>query len=134
MSTDLPPQEPIEPILETNPDARQWGMLCHLSALATLILPSLGNIIGPLIVWLIKKDQYPFVDAQGKEALNFQISLTIYLYASSLILALTCIGTALLIVTIPALLIAGLVFTIIASLEANKGLSYRYPMTIRFLT
>ena len=58
-------------------DERMWGMLCHLSTFAGYLVP-FGNISGPLIVWLVKKDEYAFVDDQGKESLNFQISITIY--------------------------------------------------------
>jgi uncharacterized Tic20 family protein len=106
-------------------DERMWGMLCHLSGLAVLILPSFGNILGPLIVWLIKKDEYAFVDDQGKESLNFQISITIY----TLVLALTVIGIPLAI----GALIFGLVMTIIAAMKANGGEYYRYPLTIRLI-
>src|SRR5688572_10608492 len=57
------------------PDDRTWGMLAHLAALAGFIVPVVGNIVGPLIVWLTKKEQQPFVDDQGKESLNFQITM-----------------------------------------------------------
>ncbi|MEW6113824.1 MAG: DUF4870 domain-containing protein, partial [Thermodesulfobacteriota bacterium] len=58
--------------------ATNWGMLCHLSALLGLVLISFGHILGPLVVWLFKKNDDPFIDEQGKESLNFQISMTIY--------------------------------------------------------
>ena len=60
----------------TNKDERMWGMFCHLAALAGFIIP-FGNIIGPLIVWQIKKEEFPFVEDQGKESLKFQISIFI---------------------------------------------------------
>ncbi len=109
-------------------DTRMWGMLCHLSALCGYIGIPFGNIVGPLVIWLIKRDESPFIDAHGKEALNFQISMTIYAIIAG-ILVLAVIGILLL----PALIIAGLVFTIIAAVRANDGKSYRYPLTIRFL-
>ncbi len=59
-------------------DDRTWGILCHLSALAMLLGVPLGNLLGPLVVWLVKRDQSSFVDQQGREALNFQISITLY--------------------------------------------------------
>lgn len=65
---------PYAPAMEMDPQARQWGMLAHLVALAGFVFGPLGIIIGPLIVWLMKKDQYSFVNSQGKEALNFQIT------------------------------------------------------------
>jgi len=106
---------------------RTWGMLCHLSALAAFIFP-LGNIFGPLIVWLVKKDESPFVDDQGKESLNFQISFTIYCIFAA-ILSVILIGFILLI----ALGIAFLILVIIAAVKANEGEEFRYPFTIRLV-
>ena len=108
-------------------DERMWGMLCHLSTLSGYLIP-FGNIIGPLVVWLIKKDEYAFVEDQGKEALNFQISVMIYSIVSG-ILVFLIIGLPLLI----AVLIFDLVMTIVAAVKANEGEYYRYPLTIRFI-
>lgn len=107
-------------------DARLWGMLCHLSALAGAIIP-LGAIIGPLVVWLIKKNESEFVDDQGKESLNFQLTVLIAMVVSA-ILIIVVIGIFLLI----AVGIADLVFVIIASVKANSGERCRYPFAIRF--
>lgn len=112
---------------ENNAEARTYGMLCHLSALAGYIIP-VGNIIGPLIFWLLKRDQHPFVNEQGKESLNFQISVLIYALLAGL-LCIVFIGLLLL----PLIGIGSLVFIIIASVRANAGESYRYPLTIRFI-
>lgn len=122
---------------------RTWGMLCHLAAFAGLLLPSLGNIIGPLIVWLIKRDTSPFVDAHGKESLNFQISMTIYLYVGgavvfgfgillSLLLCLGSLMTIFLGLMLSCLAIFAIVYQIIAAARANDGGFLRYPLTIRF--
>ena len=108
-------------------DERMWGMLCHLSTFAGYLVP-FGNILGPLVVWLVKKDEYAFVDDQGKEALNFQISITIYSVVSG-ILILALIGIPLLI----AVIIFSVVMTVIAAIKANGGEYYRYPLTIRFV-
>lgn len=108
-------------------DENMWAMLCHISAFTVFFIP-FGNIISPLIIWLIKKDEFPFVDDQGKEALNFQITLTIYVIAAS-ILSIVLVGIPLLI----GFLIYGFVVTIIAAIKANDGEQYRYPMTIRFI-
>jgi len=108
-------------------DQNMWAMLCHLSALAGFIIP-FGNIIGPLVIWMIKKDVYPLVDDQGKEALNFQISMTIY-YVVAGILILILIGIPLLI----GLALFSLVVTIIAMVKASDGVAYRYPLTIRLI-
>lgn len=108
-------------ISTSSKDERMWAMFCHLS---TLLL----GIFGPLIVWLIKKDEYPFVDDQGKEALNFQISILIYIFVSAA-LSIVLIGIPLLF----AVAIFNLVVTIIAAIKSNSGERYRYPLCIRFI-
>jgi hypothetical protein len=117
---------------EINKDARQWAMFCHLAGLAGLLIPVIGNIVAPLIIWQIKKEEHPFVDEQGKEAVNFQISMSLYLLVSApiwLLLSFVCIG-----VFIPAAVgIVDLVFLLIAAVKTNSGLHYRYPLTIRFI-
>jgi hypothetical protein len=107
--------------------ARTWAMLCHLSAFAGLVGVPFGNILGPLVVWLIKKEEMPLVDREGKKSLNFQISMTIYGVVAA---ALTFI-----LIGIPLLIAVGilwLVCTIIASVKANGGQPYDYPLTIKF--
>lgn len=117
--------QPLSPEESTK---RTWAMLCHLTALAQYIGIPFGHIIGPLIIWLVKKDQMPEVDAHGKESLNFQISMSIYA-AVSAILIFVVIGIFLLI----AIGILDLIFIIIASVKAYNGEFYRYPLTIRFI-
>jgi hypothetical protein len=120
-------------------DARQWAMFCHLAALAQFVLPSFGNVIGPLVIWLVKKDQHPFIDDQGKEALNFQISMSLYMWllpAISGMLICLVIGIVLLplaIALVLALMAADVVLAIVAGIKASSGEAYRYPITIRFL-
>ncbi len=109
------------------PDEKTFGMLTHLSALLFLILPSFGNVIGPLVVWLLKKDQSEWIDRQGKESLNFQISITIYAILSG-ILVIVLIGFLLL----PLLFIFWLIFVIIASVKVSNGEEFHYPLAIRF--
>ena len=106
---------------EVSKDARMWGMLCHLLAIFT-------SFIAPLIIWLIKKKEDPFIDNQGKEALNFQITVAIASIVSGL-LCFACIGFVLL----PLVGIADIVFCIIATVKANSGIAYRYPVSIRFI-
>ena len=113
---------------EVNKDARMWAMICHLSGLAGLVVPVVGCIVGPLIVWQIKKEEFPFVDEQGKEAVNFQISMLIYGIVAGL-LCFACVGFVL----APAVAIFDLVFLLIAAVKANNGEHYRYPLTIRFI-
>ncbi|MCZ6614565.1 MAG: DUF4870 domain-containing protein [Chloroflexi bacterium] len=102
-------------------------MLCHLSTFSGWFIP-LGNILGPLIIWLMKREESPFIDAHGKEALNWQISATIY-FIVSFALAFVLIGFVLL----PALLVFDIIIVIIATVRANSGQAYRYPLTIRFI-
>ena len=122
-------QTPVETPLALAPDkdARMWAMLCHLSALS-LYFTGLGFIFGPLIVWLIKKDDHPFIDDQGKESLNFEISILLYYVVAGL--SIFCfVGFAL----VPLLHIFHVIFIIVASVKANSGEAYRYPLTIRFI-
>lgn len=110
-------------------DARMWAMFCHLTGLARFVVPvPFGGIIAPLIVWQVKKDEHPFVDENGKEAVNFQISVAIYLLAA-LLLCFLIIGIFLL----PAVAVFNIVFLIIAAVKANNGEHYEYPLTIRFI-
>lgn len=105
-----------------------WGMLCHLTALSAYVGIPFGHIVGPLVIWLIKKDELPFVDDQGKESLNFEISMSIYALIAGL-LCLILIGFVLLF----ALIIAHVVFVILATVKASNGERYRYPLTIKFI-
>ena len=103
------------------------GMLCHLLAFSGFIVP-FGTILGPLIFWLVKKDSDPYVDEQGKESLNFQISMMIYAIVSG-ILILLAVGVILL----PVVLLANLILTIIGTIKASKGEPWKYPVTIRLV-
>lgn len=151
---------------DNDQSARNWAMWCHLSSLAWLPLILLGfigiplpipfiNILGPLIFWLTKKEQHPFIDAHGKESLNFQISFTIYgviaFILFAFVIAVTCgiglsntsssqllsqIGIVLAVVGGVCSLIVGilqLVLIIFAAIKSKKGEFYHYPFTLRFL-
>jgi len=132
-----PPMAPLPGGLMRVPAPPQWvtpddcsmGMLCHLLAI-------ISGFIGPLILWLIKKDQSRFIDHHGREALNFHLSFLIYyicLFAVTFVLMFVFVGVFLLPVVFAALLCGHLVFPIIAAVAANRGEWYRYPLTIRFL-
>ncbi|MGS1078488.1 DUF4870 domain-containing protein [Pseudoxanthomonas beigongshangi] len=120
-------------------EERQWALFAHLSALVGGIVTSgwagsLGCFIGPLIIWLVKKDTMPFVDDQGKEALNFNITVGI-IFLVLFLLTIVTLGIGALI-TLPLMVIVGLawlVFTIIAAIKANNGEAYRYPLTLRLI-
>jgi len=108
-------------------EERTWGMFCHLVVFLGLIIP-FASIIGPLVIWLIKRDEMPFVDDQGKESLNFQITMMLATIVSALLM-FVLIGFVLIFVVI----IFQLVVIIIASIKANEGVYYRYPLSIRFI-
>jgi hypothetical protein len=124
-------QDVPQPPLQAAPpekDARTWGTICHLAALAAFIGIPFGNILGPLVIWLIKRNDYPFVDQQGKSALNFQISVTIYAILP-FILVFVIIGIPLLI----AIGVADLILVILAAVKAGDGQTFKYPLTIKFI-
>ena len=108
-------------------EAKQWAMFAHLSALVGFLIP-FGSILGPLLIWQIKKAEFPFVDDQGKEALNFQITVAIAVIVC-IVLMFVLIGMLLL----PVVGLAALVLTIIGGIKANSGETYRYPMTLRLI-
>jgi len=119
-------------------EERQWAMFAHLSALAGGLLTSAiggwGFFIGPLVIWLVKKDTMPFVEDQAKEALNFNITVSA-IFLALLILTFVTLGIGAL-VTLPLMLIVGiaaLVLIIMAAVKANDGIAYRYPMTLRLV-
>jgi uncharacterized Tic20 family protein len=109
-------------------EVRKWAMICHIIALVGLLGNGIGFLIAPLIVWLIKREDHPFIDQQGKEAVNFQITMFIILFIS-LILAFVLIGF--LFMFIVAFLMT--IFPIIAAIKANEGNDYKYPISIRFI-
>jgi uncharacterized protein len=141
MAEDQTPAPPpvIQPPPTTPPppdglasEARTWNMLCHLSALAGFIGIPLGNVLGPLIVWQIKKNEIPSVEIHGKAALNFQLTLLIVglvVGAVTVVGMLFCVGWFLLPVLI-LIGLSGIVFPIIAGIKANNGEDYKYPWSL----
>ena len=110
-------------------------MWCHMSALAGLIGVPFGNVLGPLIVWQIKKDEIPSVIEHGKAALNFQLTViiaAILTMIAAIILSFILIGFLLIPVAI-IIGICGAVFAVIAGLKANEGKEYRYPYSFTFI-
>ncbi len=112
---------------EPDRDARQWAMICHFAAALGFVFP-FGNLIGPLVVWQVKKDSHAFIDEQGKEALNFQLTVAIagivclvlmLVLIGFLLMGLLCIGTV--------------VLTIIGGIKAGEGKHYRYPFCLRLI-
>lgn len=140
-----PPKEPFashesKPVYEKSPggeyygpapddNSRQWGMLSHLLGLVIGLLTGFG-FVGPLIVLLTKKDEHPFIEDQANESLNFQITLLIYYLIAGALAIVTC-GVGVLLMLIPWLM--QLILGIIATVNSNKGIAYRYPATIRLI-
>ena len=116
------------PLSRDEKESRLWGMLCHLASLLGWVGIPFGSILGPLVVWLVKRNDYPFVDEQGKESLNFQITVMIAGLISG-ILVLVVIGIFLLM----GLVVYSAVLAIVAGIKANQGESFRYPLTIRLI-
>lgn len=117
-----------EPIIEMDKQARIWASACHLSALIGLLGIPFGHIAGPLIIWLLKRNIYPFVKEQGIEALNFQLSMTLYALFAAPFLRIR-IGMFLLFV----IAFINAICIIFASIRAYQGGSFSYPFKIRFI-
>jgi len=129
-----PPAPPVQPPPNEN-QVRMWNMLCHLSALSGFIGVPFGNILGPLLVWQIKKNEIPSVEAHGKAALNFQITVMIAMLAGAavaFVLSFVCIGFLLIPVVI-LIGLCGLIFAIIAGIKANEGKEYKYPYSLELI-
>ncbi|MEZ6091617.1 MAG: DUF4870 domain-containing protein [Pirellulaceae bacterium] len=110
------------------------AMACHLCGLLGYLGNGFGSIVGPLIIWILKKDEFEAVDEHGKEALNFNISVVLY-GAILFAFAFVTFGIGLLIV-IPlgiALAVFHIICTIIAAMKANEGRMYRYPLCLRLV-
>jgi uncharacterized Tic20 family protein len=115
-----PPSLPADPV--PTQDEKNLGLIMHVLSLVGF------SLIGPLIVWLVKKDESAFINAQGRELLNFQLSFLIYVIA--------CIPLCFLLIGIPLLIIVGLasfILTIIGLVKATEGKIYRFPATIKML-
>ena len=121
---DLPDQE-----------TRKWAMLCHLGGLASLVLFPTANIILPLVIWRIKRDIDPYIDEQGREAVNFQITIFLYgVIVGVLVFLLKIILIGYLFIWLPTLvMIAQLGGSIVGGIRAHDGEKFRYPLILRFL-
>ncbi len=122
------PNSPATPGAVPTENERTWGMLAHLSALVGLVLPLIGIVLGPLVVWLARRDESEFVAGHAKEALNFNISVLLGALACMLLMLVFVgflLGTA--------LFIAWLVMTLIAAIKASEGHTYRYPFSLRLV-
>ena len=123
---------------DTTPEARQFAMFIYISSFLGLLIP-LGNLIAPLVLWLMKKESHPFIDDQGKEVINFQLSVLI-VFAGLLILNMLLILTVILspLVFLTGLLMFALfvyvvIITIMGAVKAKEGVHFRFPYTVRLI-
>ena len=122
-------QPPPGPRFALRSEETSTAVFCHLAALLGYIGIPFGGIIGPLVIWLIKRDQSPFVDDHGRESLNFQITVLI-----AMLCCIPLVFIAIGIILLPVIAIGSLICVIIAAIKAGGGELYRYPMTIRFIS
>jgi uncharacterized protein len=129
-----PPQPaPATTIATSTQDERTWAMIGHLAAF-TAFISGIGCVVGPLLVWLIKRDTLPFAGEQALEALNFNITVVLAGIALWIFIIITLGIGALLAVPLGLALFCGwLVLTIIAAVKANNGEHYRYPFALRLV-
>ncbi|MCH2087626.1 MAG: DUF4870 domain-containing protein [Pseudoalteromonas sp.] len=114
-------------IIVADKDQRTWAMFCHLSALAGLLFP-FGSVIGPLIVWLVKKEEMPLVAEHGRKSLNFQLTMMIA-YIVCFMLMFVVVGVILL----PLVALFSLIMVVVSAIKANDGKEVKYPMAIEFI-
>lgn len=130
-STPVPPTVP-----STNEaQARTWNMWCHLSALSVLVGVPFGNVLGPLLIWQMKKSEFPSLDVHGKAALNFQLTVTIAAVVVGMAgFVLTFIFIGVLLFPVALLIgLCGVIFGVIAGIKANEGKEYKYPYSFEFI-
>jgi uncharacterized protein len=135
-SPQLPPQDappPLQPASVSDAD-RQWAIGLHLSALLGFAGPHLLNVVGPLIIWLMKKRESAYLDSVGKRVLNFQISYSIYGFAAATLVGLLWwLVVGLFFAPVYAVIaVAWLIFTIIGAVKESNGETYEYPFVIKF--
>lgn len=121
------------------PESRIWATACHLSAFAWVLLPFVGHILAPLVIWLLKRNESPFLDMHGKAALNFQLSMTIYLFFVMFVIVLLALQATRIALIFGFLLwfplqMFWLISVIIAVIRANDGKPHHYPLTFPFIT
>ncbi|MFN2542799.1 MAG: DUF4870 domain-containing protein [Chthoniobacterales bacterium] len=121
-----PPPPPLA--TTSSSSVRTWCVLAHASALVGFLVPLAGHIVGPLIIWLAKRQDSPEIDAHGKASMNFQLSMLIYNLIAG-VLCLVLIGFFLLAI----LHILNVILVIVASIQASEGKLYRYPLAIRLI-
>jgi uncharacterized Tic20 family protein len=108
---------------------RQWAMGCHLIALCGFIIPPIASSVATLVLWLLKREDGAFIDDQGRESLNFQITILIYIVFSALLIPLLGLGVILLV----GVVVFDFICILIATVKASEGVVFRYPACIRLI-
>ena len=119
---------------EIDKQERKWAMFCHLAGLAGIspLLPAVGSVVAPLVIWQLKADEFPFVAEQGRRAVNFQLSMLLFAIISVIICFVSIVGAFLVPVVFCVFSLVDVIFVLIAAVKANEGWHYRYPFAIRF--
>ena len=120
---------------EIDKEECKWAMFCHLAGLAGLspLLPAIGGVVAPLVIWQLKGDEFPFVAEQGRRAVNFQLSMLLFVTIGIIICFVSIVGTFLVPVVFCVFSLVDVILVLIAAVKANRGEHYRYPLTIRFV-
>lgn len=113
-------------------DAKMWATLCHLAGFLSFVGIPFAGVAGPLAIWLIKREEHPLIDENGREALNFQLSLVIYSIIGFLLCA-TVIGIVIGIPLLLALFVVEFILLAVGAYKTSQGEEWRYPLTIRML-
>jgi uncharacterized protein len=118
-----------------NKDVRKWAALCHAGALCGLFVPGLGNVFIPLVIWLLKRDEHFYIDEQGRESFNFQLTMTIlWALASMVVWILQFIWIGHLLFWIPIVIfISQILLSIVGAIRAWDGEKFRYPFSFSFI-
>ena len=119
---------------EIDKQQRKWAMFCHLAGLAGLspLLPVIGSVIAPLVIWQLKEDAFPFVAEQGRRAVNFQLSMLLYVTIGIIICFVSVVGAFLVPVVFCVFSLVNVIFVLVAAVRANRGQHYSYPIAFRF--
>jgi len=133
MENPLPTNPPPLPSGENETASRQWITILHLSALAGLVIVGFGHVLGPLIIWLLKKNEVTGLDAAGKNVLNFQISWSLWFLLSGIVAAVSsCLIVPL---ALPvAIFLVWIALVVSGAIKASNGIGCTFPLTIRFFT
>jgi uncharacterized protein len=114
--------------MHANNDFRTWAMALHLSQLAGYIVVPLAGLIAPILIWQLKRKEMPELEEHGRIVANWLITSLIY-WAVAVVLSFFVVG----LVILPVLYVVGLIFPIIGAIQANNGIAWNYPTSIRFI-